>query len=473
MKKVTFLFSFAALVSFNLYAEYQPSQSALQQQVQQEQQLFSEAELAQMLAPIALYPDSLLTHILIAATYPIEIIEAHRWLKKNTRLNTEQVAQAVKDFNWDASVKALVSFERILSRLSDDLTWTQQLGDAFLQDESILLESIQRLRKQAQLAGNLGEMDNMEVSYQDSNIVIEAREKEIVYVPYYDTRMVYGAWHWSSYPPVYWQPQRSVYVSRSNPFYWHAGVHISFDYFFSAFHWHNRQVVVANTRRSSYRYYEQRPRHLIANGGYAKRWRHQPVHRKGVAYRNKHTRVKYKDKRVRISESSNRNHAVVHNKLQGNTKRALSTIRHKPNESARRVNRITDKATNTFSKPVSKHVSKPTTRQHRSYDQSKKTKAEKVYRASRTVNKERPKQLATNIDKKSAKQHTYRSANTSISSKRQGSNKKHDNQSRVIKTKRSNEKHNKQSRIVKTKRSNEKHDKQIRIVKTKRSKTDK
>lgn len=429
MKKVTFLFSFAALVSFNLYAEYQPSQSALQQQVQQEQQLFSEAELAQMLAPIALYPDSLLTHILIAATYPIEIIEAHRWLKKNTRLNTEQVAQAVKDFNWDASVKALVPFDRILSRLSEDLTWTQQLGDAFLQDESVLLESIQRLRKQAQLAGNLGVMDNMEVSYQDSNIVIEAREKEIVYVPYYDTRMVYGAWHWSSYPPVYWQPKRSVYVSRSTPFYWYAGVHISFDYFFSAFHWHNRQVVVVNTHRSSHRYYEQRPRHLIANGGYAKRWQHQPVHRKGVAYRNKHTRVKYKDKRVRVRGSSKREHFDVHNKLQRNTQRAVSAIRHKPNESARRVNRITDKATNAFSKPVSK----PTPRHYRSYDQSKKIKAEKVYRASRTVNKEKPKKLTTSIDKKSAKQQTYRSAETSTRSKRQRSNERHDKQSRIVK----------------------------------------
>ena len=156
-----------------------------------------------MLAPIALYPDSLLTHILIASTYPIEIVEAHRWLKKNKGLSTEEAAQSVKDFNWDASVKALVPFERILSRLSEDLTWTQQLGDAFLQDESRLLASIQELRKQAQRAGNLQKMDNMDVSYEDNNIVIEPIEKEIVYVPYYDTRMVYGTWHSVSYPPVY------------------------------------------------------------------------------------------------------------------------------------------------------------------------------------------------------------------------------------------------------------------------------
>jgi len=204
MKNFIFLFSLAAsaLISFNLLAE-QTNVKTNQQQL--EVQPFSEAQLAQMLAPIALYPDSLLTHILIASTYPIEIIEAHRWLKKNKRLSANKASLSVKDFDWDASVKALVPFERILSRLSEDLTWTQQLGDAFLQDESRLLESIQVLRRQAELAGNLDKMDNMDVSYEDSNIVIEPIEREIVYVPYYDTRMVYGTWHAVSYPPVYWK----------------------------------------------------------------------------------------------------------------------------------------------------------------------------------------------------------------------------------------------------------------------------
>ena len=137
MKNVIFLLSFAtsSLASFNLFAEQTFAQSNLQEQAQFQEKFFSEAELAQMLAPIALYPDSLLTHVLIASTYPIEIVEAHRWLIKNDELNAEQAAESVKDFAWDASVKALVPFERILSRLSEDLTWTQQLGDAFLHDE--------------------------------------------------------------------------------------------------------------------------------------------------------------------------------------------------------------------------------------------------------------------------------------------------------------------------------------------------
>ena len=126
MKKFIFLCGFvmSVLVSVSLSA---------QQETQQEQQFLSEAALAQMLAPIALYPDSLLTHILISSTYPIEVIEANRWLKKNENLNIDQITTQLADFNWDASVKALVPFKEIITRLSDDLTWMQQLGDAFLE----------------------------------------------------------------------------------------------------------------------------------------------------------------------------------------------------------------------------------------------------------------------------------------------------------------------------------------------------
>jgi len=266
----------------------------------QEPVLLTDAELAQMLAPIALYPDSLLTHILIAATYPIEIVEAHRWLKKNKQLSVKKLGKLLENLDWDESVKALISFERVLSRLSDNLTWTLQLGDAFLQDEVRLLDSIQALRNQAKIAGNLDKMDNMDVSYDNDNIVIEPVEKEIVYVPYYDTRMIYGTWHWASFPPVYWTPHHSAHVSYYHPFHWHSGVHISFNYFFSAFHWHNRHVVVVKPHRS--RYY--RSRHSISRGGYAKRWKHQVSHRKGVAYRNKHISKKYRSDRVRIHKAN-------------------------------------------------------------------------------------------------------------------------------------------------------------------------
>src|SRR5690606_12981568 len=96
---------------------------------------FNRAELDQMLAPIALYPDTVLSHVLIAATYPLEVVQADRWTRANTRYTGQSAVNAVEDQDWDPSVKALVAFPEILRRMSDDLDWTQRLGDAFLVDE--------------------------------------------------------------------------------------------------------------------------------------------------------------------------------------------------------------------------------------------------------------------------------------------------------------------------------------------------
>ncbi len=408
MKNFIFLFSlvFSTLVNFSVLAEQSPSQEAQQ---------FSEAELAQMLAPIALYPDSLLTHILIASTYPIEIVEAHRWLKKNEQLNSEQAAQSVKDFDWDPSVKALVPFERILGRLSEDLSWTQQLGDAFLQDEARLLESIQALRKQAKRAGNLKKMDNMDVSYEDNNIVIETREKEIVYVPYYDTRMVYGDWYWTSYPPVYWTPHHSVYVSHYRPFYWHSGIHISFNYFFSAFHWHNRHVVVVNPHRSHHRKYHQRPRRLIANGGYAKRWVHKPVHRKGVAYRSKHTSQKYHSNRVNVHKASKQlaltqRNGGKPNKVQRHVKQSLSVKNsHSNKRKVQAKNKTTPRA-------VPKHYS--------SSFRSKEPRAKKVHRPNINIKKASSKKGAAKAYKGSASKHSAKRISSPARKKQHNNSRK-------------------------------------------------
>ena len=429
MKNAIFLLSFAtsSLVSFNLFAAQTFTQSNSQEQTQPQEKSFSEAELAQMLAPIALYPDSLLTHVLIASTYPIEIVEAHRWLIKNDELNVEQATESVKNFAWDASVKALVPFKRILSRLSEDLTWTQQLGDAFLQDESRLLESIQVLRKQAEIAGNLEKMDNMDVSYEDSNIVIEPIEKEIVYVPYYDTRMVYGTWHSVSYPPVYWRPHHSVYVSRYNPFYFHSGVHISFNYFFSAFHWHNRHVVVVNSHHAKHRYYEQRPRRLIVNGGYAKRWAHKPEHRKGVAYRTKHTSSKYHNKQVNVSESSHKKHQVVQNKIQRNSHKTHRIANQNKNKKSQHIN-----------KKLSQKVTKPVTKRYASIDKFKKDTSQKVYRANTSVKKVSSKKVAVKTNKKRAHKESSKSHTTATRKTKQSSNYKQ--KQRSTSTKRSHSK---------------------------------
>ncbi|WP_044835550.1 DUF3300 domain-containing protein [Thalassomonas actiniarum] len=269
---------------------------------------FSEAELAQILAPIALYPDTILSHILIAATYPLEVIQAERWVSEHSDLSAEESLEQVEEKSWDPSVKALVPFPQILERLSDDLDWTEKLGDAFLQDEAKVLAGIQTLRQQAQKAGNLDNMENMEVSSEDDNIIIQPIEKEVVYVPYYDTRVVYGNWHWAHHPPVYWDfswhsghrhhyhhgHYGHHYGGHHGLFSWHPGVHISFHHYFSAVNWHHNHLVVLKRRHYTRGYYHRRD--IIRHHG-SKRWYHNPVHRRGAAYRSHIVKKRYHSSR--------------------------------------------------------------------------------------------------------------------------------------------------------------------------------
>ncbi|WP_037428055.1 DUF3300 domain-containing protein [Shewanella colwelliana] len=254
---------------------------------------FSEAELAQVLAPIALYPDSLLTHILIASTYPLEVVQANRWRNKYQALEAEAAVKRAEDKGWDPSILALLAFPTVLEKLSDDLDWTQKLGDAFLQDEARVLASIQTLRQQADNANTFDDMDNMKVTKVNQQIIIEPVQKEIVYVPVYDTRVVYGHWRWYNYPPVYWvyPPRYPVHYPShySSRFYWHSGIHISFNYYFSAFHWHKRHIVV--THHHSANRYRSHKRIVTSSG--AQRWNHKPAHRRGVAYRSTSVKQRY------------------------------------------------------------------------------------------------------------------------------------------------------------------------------------
>jgi len=254
-----------------------------------QQQKFNEAELAQMLAPIALYPDSLLTHILIASTYPLEIVQAQRWLDKN-----EYSRPSIESNKWDPSIKALIPFPKIIDKLSEDLTWTQNLGDAFLQDETALLASIQTLRHKAEQAGNLSQMNNVNITQDNDNIVIKTIEREVVYVPYYDTRVVYGDWHWAHHPPVYWHHSNPHNYYQHNVFSWYPRVHISFNHFVTTFHWHNRHVII----RQKY----PRNHHNITIIK-PKRWYHNPKHRHNVAYRSVKVNQKYKTHRTSVSQN--------------------------------------------------------------------------------------------------------------------------------------------------------------------------
>ncbi|TWX73907.1 DUF3300 domain-containing protein [Colwellia sp. C1TZA3] len=251
---------------------------------------FTDAELEQMLAPIALYPDALLSHILIATTYPIEVIDAERWLNKNSLLSTQALADAAEDKDWDPSVKALLPFPNIVKKLSEDLHLMRNLGDAFLQNEAQLLASVQRLRQQADQAGNLANMDNVNVVRKPQTIIIESRQPDIIYVPYYDTRVVYGDWRWSHYPPIFWH-RPMHYASQYGPYYWHNPVHLTVGLFFGSMHWNNHHVVV-NHHKS--RYYKHHSNKKTSTSYQVKRWQHNPRHRKGVAYRTANIQKKYR-----------------------------------------------------------------------------------------------------------------------------------------------------------------------------------
>ena len=239
---------------------------------------FSQAELDQMLAPIALYPDTVLSHILIAATYPLEIVKATRWLSSKSAMTSEQALKAAENEPWDPSVRALVAFPPLLTKMNNELEWTQKLGDAFLIQEAQLMSTVQALRERAYASGHLKNQEHITVQRQEKIIVIEPRTPEVVYVPVYDTRIVYGNWMWREYPPIHW-PYPDVYTGRSYV-YWGSGARVSSAFYFSTFYWPQRQIVVINHHRPNYYY---RPRDIVYHEE-RRHWQHNPKHRHGVVY---------------------------------------------------------------------------------------------------------------------------------------------------------------------------------------------
>ena len=159
---------------------------------------FTTEQLDQLLAPIALYPDALLSQVLMAATYPLEVVEAARWSQANPNLKGDAAVAAVKDKSWDVSVKSLTAFPQTLQMMSNQLDWTQKLGDAMIGQQKDVATAVQRLRAKAQAAGNLKSTPQQTVTTQSSGgasaIVIEPASPELLYVPYYNPAWAYGAW---------------------------------------------------------------------------------------------------------------------------------------------------------------------------------------------------------------------------------------------------------------------------------------
>jgi hypothetical protein len=173
---------------------------------------FNVKQLDAMLAPIALYPDELLTQVLMALTYPLQVVAAARWLEEgdNKKLKGTALTQALGSESWDPSVKSLVPFPQVLTIINADLEWTEQLGYAMATQQAAVLDSIQRLRREAQKAGRLKTTEQQCVVVQEDNVVIQPAYPETVYVPV-DNPEVYGEWPYRSYPPVYIPPAPAYY----------------------------------------------------------------------------------------------------------------------------------------------------------------------------------------------------------------------------------------------------------------------
>jgi hypothetical protein len=167
----------------------------------------SQAQLSALVAPIALYPDSLVSQVLMASTYPLEVAEASNWQKANSRLKGDALNQALQQQNWDASVKSLVSFPPVLNMMGSELSWTQNLGNAVLAQQSDVMNAIQGLRNKAQQSGALQSNSQQTVSGGGSApVVIQPANPQVVYVPTYNPAVVYGGWPYPAYPPVSYYP---------------------------------------------------------------------------------------------------------------------------------------------------------------------------------------------------------------------------------------------------------------------------
>jgi hypothetical protein len=229
---------------------------------------FSQAELDRLLAPVALYPDALLSQLLMAATYPEEVAEASSWSRANPGVSGDAAVQAVERFDWDPSVKSLVAFPQLLQRMEENPDWTRALGEAFLEQQPHVMETVQQLRRRAQAAGTLQSDAQLHVENQGQTTIISPAAPQLVYVPYYDPLVVYGNWWWPAYPPVRWSPwngyARIYQPGVSFSFWWGPPVAVSTRFFFGGFDWHRHQARVVHHHHHYHRLPTGRWQHDLA-----------------------------------------------------------------------------------------------------------------------------------------------------------------------------------------------------------------
>jgi uncharacterized protein DUF3300 len=274
---------------------------------QDQQPLLDEGQLDQLVAPIALYPDPLLAQVLIASTYPLEVVQAERWLEKNKELKGEALDEALAKEDWDDSIKALVEVPDVLSMMNEDLDWTSKLGDAVLAQQAGVMDAVQRLRALAHENGKLESNDQQTVTVkQEVNveqapaesqapagappapqqvIVIEPTSPETVYVPYYQPSVVYGGWPYPDYPPYYFEPRPGYIVGGAiaTGLAWSAGFAIGNAIWGDGFDWHDDNIHVNVNRNVN----------INNNNINVANWQHDAYHRRGVNYNDTDVRNKF------------------------------------------------------------------------------------------------------------------------------------------------------------------------------------
>jgi hypothetical protein len=272
--------------------------------------LLSQAQLEQLLAPIALYPDELLMQLLIAATYPLEVVMAYRWLREgqNADLQGEALVRALEAQSWDPSVKSLVPFPDVLAMMNEQLEWTQQVGDALLAQQADVLNAVQVLRGRAHAAGHLQSGPQQTVTVTQNAvavpasdaapvvvapppqvIVIAPAQPERVYVPVYNPTVVFGTWPHPTYPPVYHPPPPAYGLGTAllTGMAFAAGVAVVGSLWgWGRPGWNSGSVNVNVNRFNNINVNRTQINNNV--------WRHNASHRHGVAYNNNRVRNEFR-----------------------------------------------------------------------------------------------------------------------------------------------------------------------------------
>ena len=260
----------------------------------QSQKTLSQGQLESLVAPIALYPDPILSQALVASTYPLEIVEAGRWLSQHSNLTGKALADAAAKQPWDASVQALVMLPDVLKRLNQDVAWTSDLGNAFLAQQQDVMSAIQNLRQRAADAGALKSTNQQTVSTTPGSnnqpyIVIQPANPEVVYIPQYNPVAVWGPPPpYYPYPPIYYPPVSGGAIVAASAISFGAGVALGAIWggggwggWGWGFGWgHGNNVVINNN-------FIQRNNFNRVNVGNGNNWVHNPAHRAGVPYNNR------------------------------------------------------------------------------------------------------------------------------------------------------------------------------------------